>query len=92
MTRQIRMLGVIEEWGVYCGAVAIDGLASLPANNANKVRLLIRRSPWPGFLVNDLTDLADQANRNGLTELPISIYRPGMHRGKRWNHSTLITA
>ena len=24
MTRQIRMLGVIEEWGVYCGAVAVD--------------------------------------------------------------------
>ena len=31
-----------------------------------------------------LTDLADQANRNGVAELPISIYRPGTHRGKRW--------
>ena len=39
MTCQIRMLGVIEQWGIYCGAVAIDGLASLPRNNANKVRL-----------------------------------------------------
>lgn len=86
------MVGVIEQWGIYCGAVAVNGLASLPANDANKVRLLIRRSPWPAFLVNDLTDLADQANRNGLTELPISIYRPGTHCGKRWNHSTLITA
>ena len=53
---------------------------------------MIRRSPWPGFLVKDLTDLADQANRNGLTELPISIYRPGKHKGQRWTHSTLQTA
>lgn len=92
MTRQIRMLGVIESWGIYCGAVDIDGFASLPRNNANQVRTMIRRSPWPGFVVNDLTDLADQAHRSGLSELPISIYRPGTHRGKRWNHSTLQTA
>ena len=52
---------------------------------------MIRRSPWPGFLVKDLTDLADQANRHGLTELPISIYRPGKHKGQRWTHSTLQT-
>ena len=84
------MLGVIEDWGIYCGAVAVD-LDVLPERSANRVRVMIRRSPWPGFLVNDLTDLADQAHRNGLAELPISIYRPGNHRGKRWNHSTLIT-
>ena len=91
MTRQIRMLGVIEEWGIYCGAVAVD-MDALPEKSANRVRVMIRRSPWPGFLVNDLTDLADQANRNGLTELPISIYRPGKHKGNHWRHSTLITA
>lgn len=90
MTCQIRMVGVIEEWGIYCGAVAVDPDA-LPEKSANRVRTMIRRSPWPGFLVNDLTDLADQANRNGLIELPVSIYRPGHHKGQRWNHSTLVT-
>ena len=94
MTHQIRMLGVREEWGIYCGAVAVDpeALDGLPAKCANRVRVMIRRSPWPGFLVKDLTDLADQANRHGLTELPISIYRPGKHKGQRWTHSTLQTA
>ena len=88
------MVGVIEDWGIYCGAVAVDpdDLNTLPAKAANRVRVMIRRSPWPGFLVRDLTDLADQANRHGLTELPISIYRPGHHKGQRWNHQTLITA
>ena len=57
-----------------------------------RVRLMIRRSRWPGFLVNDLTDLADQAGRNGLATLPISIYRPGHHKGQRWLHSTITTA
>ena len=91
MTRQLRMVGVIEDWGIYCGAVAVDPDA-LPEKSANRVRLMIRRSPWPGFLVNDLTDLADQANRNGLAELPVSIYQPGKHKGQRWNHSILTTA
>ena len=90
MTSQIRMIGVIEDWGIYCGAVAVDPDA-LPDKSANRVRVMIRRSPWPGFLVRDLTDLADQANRHGLAELPISIYRPGHHKGQRWNHQTLIT-
>ena len=33
MTRQIRMLGVREEWGIYCRAVAVDpeALDGLPA-------------------------------------------------------------
>ena len=91
MTCQVRMVGVIEDWGIYCGAVAVDPQA-LPSKSAHRVRELIRRSQWPGFLVNDLTDLADQANRNGLATLPISIYRPGHHKGQRWQHSTLITA
>jgi hypothetical protein len=92
MTRQIRLIGVREDWGIYCGAVAVNDLQALPDKSANRVRVMIRRSPWPGFLVDDLTDLADQANRNGLTALPISIYRPGQHKGQRWQHSTLITA
>ena len=41
------------------------------------------------FVVKDLTDLADQAHRNGITELPFSLYRPGQHKGQRWRHSTL---
>ena len=88
------MIGVREEWGIYCGAVAVDpdDLDALPGRSANRVRVMIRRSPWPGFLVRDLTDLADQANRNGLTALPISIYRPGHHKGQRWIHKTLTTA
>jgi hypothetical protein len=92
MTRQIRLIGVREDWGIYCGAVAVNDLQALPDKSANQVRVMIRRSPWPGFLVSDLTDLADQANRNGLTALPISIYRPGHHKGQRWLHKTLTTA
>ena len=65
------------------GAVADpEALDGLPAQCANRVRVMIRRSPWPGFLVKDLTDLADQANHaGGLTELPISIYRPRQAQG-----------
>ena len=94
MTRQVRMIGVLEAWGIYCGAVEVDpaDLDALPAKAANRVRVMIRRSPWPGFVVKDLTDLADQANRQGITELPFSLYRPGHHKGQRWRHSTLKTA
>ena len=92
MASQIRMVGVIEDWGIYCGAVAITRAADLPQKSAHKVRELIRRSQWPGFLVADLSDLADQANRNGLAELPVSIYRPGHHQGARWQQQTITTA
>ena len=30
---QVRMLGVIEDWGINCGAVAITDAASLPQNS-----------------------------------------------------------
>ena len=92
MNHLARMICVREDWGIYCGAVPLASTADLPQRSAAAVRALIRNSPYRGFLVDDLCDLASRANQHGIKELPISVYRPGQHKGNHWQHTILTTA
>ena len=92
MNHLARMICVREDWGIYCGAVPLASTADLPQRSAAAVRALIRNSPYRGFLVEDLCDLASRANQHGIKELPISVYRPGQPKGNHWQHTILTTA
>ena len=89
-----RMICIAEEWGIYCGAVALADTADLPAKSAHKIRMLIKNSQWRSFHVDSLDDLAARAKKFGIEQLPISVYTPspGKHKSSHWNHLILSTS
>ncbi len=80
----VRMICVHEKWGIVCGALSVD-ITKLPDKKAPLVRKLVKQSPDGTFTVQSWTELADKANKAGVTLLPVSIYRPR----KGWKHCTI---
>ena len=78
MARQNMLVCVAEPWGFYTGSGVYDP-ADLPAlaPDANKARMLVKRSPQDErpLIFKDLTAMACAMQRARTGPLPLAIYR-----------------